>query len=48
MLQTFEAFTQELQAEINHQLLEEFQRTEETDWARFGKARNRIEKQNKE
>jgi hypothetical protein len=34
---TFQAFTQELQAEINHQASEDFQATEETDWARFGK-----------
>jgi hypothetical protein len=47
MLKTFEALTQELQAEINHQLLDAFQAVEEQDWARCGRVRDRIERENK-
>jgi hypothetical protein len=38
-----QAFTQELQGEINSDLLEALHREELADWARFGKARQRWE-----
>ena len=45
MLRTYEAFTQELQADINVQVLDIVETIEAADWARFGKVRNRIERE---
>ena len=40
----FPDFTQELQAEINQELLEELHSLELDDWGRYGKAREKWEK----
>ena len=40
----FQGFAQELQAEINSELLETLSSSEERDWARFGKVRDKWEK----
>jgi hypothetical protein len=41
----FPDFTQELQAEINQELLEDLHQLELDDWGRYGKARQRWEKE---
>ena len=40
----FEGFTRELQAEINSDILSPLHDTELSDWARYGKVRQRWEK----
>jgi hypothetical protein len=45
MLRTYEAFTQELQADINGQALDTLETREAADWDKFGKVRNRIERE---
>jgi hypothetical protein len=45
MLRTYEAFTQELQADINGQALNTLETIEADDWAKHGRVRNRIEKE---
>ena len=40
----FASFTQELQAEMNQQFLEELHQLELDEWARYGKARQKWEK----
>ncbi len=40
----FPSFTQELQAEINQEFLEDLHQLELEDWAQYGKARQRWEK----
>lgn len=40
----FPDFTQELQAEINQELLEDLHQLELDDWSRYGKARQKWEK----
>jgi hypothetical protein len=41
----FPSFTQELQAEFNQQFLEDLHQLELDDWNRYGKARQRWEKE---
>ena len=41
----FQGFTQELQAEFNQEFLEDLHQLELDDWGRYGKARQRWEKQ---
>src|SRR4051812_28305885 len=41
----FQGYTQELQAEINQELLETMHEAELADWARFGKVRQKREKE---
>jgi hypothetical protein len=41
----FQGYAQELQAEINQELLERMHDEELADWARFGKVRQRREKE---
>ncbi len=45
MLQTFLAFNQELQSDINQTVLNTLETREAADWDKFGKVRNRIEKE---
>jgi hypothetical protein len=40
----FQAFTMEVQAELNHQILEAVDKIELADWGRFGRIRERWEK----
>jgi hypothetical protein len=41
----FPSFTQELQAEFNQEFLEDLQQLELDDWGRYGKVRQRWEKE---
>jgi hypothetical protein len=45
MMRTLDAFTREVQAEINVQTLSNLRDEEDKDWSRFGKVRNRIQKE---
>lgn len=40
----FQAFTMEVQAELNHQIIEAVDQVELADWGRFGKVREKWEK----
>ena len=40
----FQGFTQEVQAELNHEIIEAIDSVELADWGRFGKVREKWEK----
>jgi hypothetical protein len=44
-LRNFQAFTQELQADFNQELLEDLHQLELNDWSRYGKVRQAREKE---
>src|SRR5260370_39821234 len=47
-LRLFQGFTQALQAEINHELLDTLNQRELNDWTRYGKVRQAREKDRKD